>query len=554
MTRVARETESWLASIDGLRETLLEAGEGITVQDLSGRLVFANRAAARAMGFDGPEDVLDLSQGELLSRFELLDGDGQPMAPDRLPGRRALRGEPDEEALVRFRVRATGKEHWAMVRPTLVRDSNGAPRYVISAFHDVTDLKVTEGQLQLLADAGAILGRTTNYQETLNELAFMVVRNLADWCVVDVVEPMGGPRRVAVAHVDPAKLQLAAEVQERYPTARNQSLFERVLATGEPVLIPRVSDEQLAQAAVDEEHASYLRVLGLRSVVVVPLSARGLVLGAMSLIRSESSPAFGASDLPLIRELAARAANAVDNARLLNDANDALRMRDDFMAVASHDMRSPLAAMLGYLQLALRRLRTSGDLDRNKLIEYLASAETMTDRLRDLVDDLMDLSLIRSGRPIPLEQVPLDFCELARVAVEEHAGLAPARAFRLLTPDEPVIVQGDLRRLERVVDNLVDNAVKFSPDDGEIAVRVDRTPTEGRLAVVDRGRGIPSSEQDDVFEPYRRASNASGVRGSGLGLGASRAIVRQLGGEIDMESVEGEGSTFTIRLPLASPG
>jgi signal transduction histidine kinase len=541
----------WLGTAEQLRTVLLRAADGITVQDASGRLRFANLAAARAMGFDDPEEPVRIPGSELMSRFELLDAAGNPLPEGDLPGRRLLRGGPEEGGIVRFRVRATGEERWSLVRPSAVRDADGRIEFIISSFQDVTALKESEQRLSLLADAGAILGGSVDYQETLNELARLVVKQLAVWCVVDVVEPDSGIRRVAVAHGDPEKVRLAEEVQGRYPTADSETgAVGTVLRTGEPMLIPIVTEEQLNDAAQDEEHAGYLRILGLRSVLIVPLIARDTVLGALTLVRSDPARAFGPGDLPITRELAARAAVAVDNARLLNDATEALRLRDDFLAIASHDMRTPLAAILGYLQLAQRRLEASDAPNRGKLAEYLASAEATTNRLTGLVTDLMDVSLLRSGQPLPLERATIDLTELASRIVDLHRRLAPDYTLGLNAGDDPVLVDTDARRLERVLDNLIGNAVKFSPSGGEIAVTVTATDEHACLMVIDHGRGIPEEELGGIFERYRRASNALGVRGTGLGLAGSREIVRQLGGEIEVASRLGEGSTFTVRLPL----
>jgi PAS domain S-box-containing protein len=544
----------WLGTAEQLREVLLRAGDGITVQDVDGHVRFANFAAARAMGFDDPDELVRTPQAELMSRFELLDAAGAPLSGEDLPGRRVMRGGSEEEAVVRFRIRATGEERWSLVRPSAVRRADGSVEFVISSFQDVTPLKESERRLSLLADAGAILGGSVDYQETLNQLARLVVDELADWCVVDVVEPESQMRRVAVAHVDPEKVRLAQEVQRRYPSADGETdAVANVIRTGEPLLVPIVTEEQLAAAAQDEEHAGYLRVLGLRSALIVPLIARGTVLGALTLVRSDPLRAFGESDLPLTKELAARAAVAVDNARLLHDATEAVRLRDDFLAVASHDMRTPLAAILGYLQLARRRL-AAADLDPAKLLDYLESAEKTTNRLTGLVQDLMDISLLRSGQPIPLDRERLDLADLATRIVEQHRRLTPEHRVTLDVGEGPAIVEGDHHRLERVLDNLLGNAVKFSPPEAEIRVALTTSDGLARLSVIDEGLGIPEEDLPGIFERFHRASNATSVRGTGIGLSGSREIVRQLGGEIHVTSRLGKGSTFTVQLPLAPPG
>lgn len=542
----------WVGSAEQLFLVLQEAGDAITVVDMGGELRYANNAAATAMGFSDAAEAVRLPREELMAHFELLDADGRPLSEEALPGRRAKREGSAPEALVRFRIRATGEERWSLVRPALVRDADGKPQFVISSFHDVTALKATERRLTLLADAGSILGKTVDYQESLNELARMVVPDLADWCVVDVVEPESGLRRLAVAHEDPDLVELAEEVQRRWPSNIEEGVTGEVLKAGEPLLLPVISEEQLLAAAQDEEHGRKLRALGLVSVAILPLVARDRVLGLLTLVRSDESRAFRADELPLLRELAARAGTAVDNTRLLHEATEAIRLRDDFLAIASHDMRTPLAAILGYLQLALRRARKADDPGAQKLVEYLSAAEGMAGRLTDLVADLMDISLLRSGRPIALEPVELEIGMVVERLVDAHRRLARTHRF-VLDRLEPVSVHADLRRFERVLDNLLSNAVKFSPEGREIHVTVDQKGDTARVLVKDRGIGIPEVDLPELFTRYRRASNVAGVRGTGLGLAGSREIMRQMGGDIEVTSREGKGSTFTVTLPIVEP-
>ena len=540
--------DGWVGSAEQLFLVLQEAGDAITVVDTRGELRYANKAAATAMGFDDAAEAVRLPREELMAHFEILDAEDRPLPEDALPGRRAQREGSAPEALVRFRIRATGEERWSLVRPTLVRDADGKPQFVISAFHDVTALKATERRLTLLADAGSILGKAVDYQDSLNELARMVVPDLADWCVVDVVEPESGLRRVAVAHEDPSLVELAEEVQRRWPSNIEEGATGDVLKSGEPFLLPVISEEQLVAAARDEEHSRKLRALGLVSVVILPLIARERVLGLLTLVRSDESRAFKEDELPLLRELAARAGTAVDNTRLLHEATEAVRLRDDFLAIASHDMRTPLAAILGYLQLALRRARKAEDPSGQKLVEYLTAAEGMAGRLTDLVADLMDVSLLRSGRPIPLEPVELEIGTVAERLVDAHRKLTRTHHF-VLDHSQPVMVRADLHRFERVLDNLLSNAAKFSPAGGEIRVSVDQERGLGRVRVKDHGLGIPTEDLPELFTRYRRASNVAGVRGTGLGLAGSREIMRQMGGDIGVISREAKGSTFTVTLP-----
>lgn len=539
----------WAGTADDLEQVLRLAAGPITVQDASGRLVYANQAAARQIGFATAEEFLAAPIAEVMARYQLIDEDGRPMPLEALPGRRALRGELEPAAIVGFRVQGDPIPRWSVVQATPVSE-DGHVRFVINAFQDITRLKDTEDRLRILADAGAILADSVDYPSTLQSLAELVVPRLADWCVVDIVES-SGIRRVAVAHPDPRKRAVAEEVQRRYPSDPDRpGGVGDVIRSGRTNLISHVTDEILEAAAQDATHLEMIRGLGLRSAAIVPLIARGQVLGALTLVGAESGHVFEEADLPYLEDLARRAAVAVDNARLLHEAKEAIRLRDDFLAMASHDMRTPLQAVLANIQLAARRLGRTGadDAQREAVRDNLAHAERSTGRLALLVGDLLDVAMLRSGHSLTLERSEVDLAALLMRVVADHQ--ATTRTHRIVLSgalDTPITT--DPVRLERVLDNLVGNAVKYSPAGGEVTVVVSPTDADVAVAVRDHGIGIPASELEEIFEPYRRGSNATKLRGIGLGLSGSRDVIRELGGELTVESTEGEGSVFTVRLP-----
>ncbi len=543
----------WVGDAADLQEVLRLAADPITVQDADGRLVYANEAAARMNGFASAEDFLAAPIEQVVARYTLIGESGAPLARDELPGRRALRGESEPEALVGFRVKGEQHTRWSNVQATAaLRD--GRVRYVINAFQDVTPLKEIEDRLRVLADAGAVLADSDNYQDTLQALAELLVPRLADWCVVDIVEA-GGIRRVAVAHPDPATRALAEEVQRRYPPDLDRpGGMGDVIRTGRAQVTPEITDEMLAAAARDADHLELIRSIGLRSAAIVPLVARGQVLGTMTLAGAESGHRYSEQDLPFLHDLARRAALGVDNARLLHEATEAVRLRNEFLAMASHDMRTPLQAILANLQLAGRRLRRSGagaGEAGEQLAENLAQAESTTARLTRLVGDLLDVAMLRSGHELPLEVSVIEITDLAERVVAEHQ--AGTDQHRIRAEGTAAPVTSDRHRLERVLDNLVENAVKYSPDGGDIVIELGTDEGGTTIAVRDQGVGIPHGEIDKIFEPYHRASNVSTMPGIGLGLAGSRSVVRQLGGDLTVESVVGSGSTFVIRLP-SRPG
>lgn len=411
-------------------------------------------------------------------------------------------------------------------------------------------MKRTEERLRLLADVGAVLGSAADYQTTLQAMAQTVVPAAADWCVIDIVEG-GGLHRVAVAHPDPAMRGVAEQLERDYPPdPSHPGGVAQVIATGEPLIVEEITDQMLAVASRGDGHLALLQQLELRSAAILPLKVRGRVLGAMTLAGSGSGHRFRTEDQAFLEELAYRAAFTIDNARLLHEANEAVRLRDDFLAMASHDMRTPLQAILGNIQLARRRLaRASGnEVATTDLARNLEKAERTTGKLTRLVAELMDVSMLRSGQGLPLELRVFDLASIASQIAEDHQ--ARTERHRILVTGEASLVgEWDQGRVERVLDNLLDNAVKYSPRGGDVTVEVLNDGTHATVSVTDSGIGIPESELARIFEPYRRGSNASMLRGIGLGLAGCRAVLQQLGGELTVESTEGTGSTFRLRLP-----
>jgi PAS domain S-box-containing protein len=540
----------WPGTAAELEMVLERAADAITVQGPDGELVYANHSAAEAMGFASAAELLMTPASDLLDRFAILDESGNELPWSDLPSRRALAGESGPPRIVRFRRRDNGEEHWSLVQATAVTSAASGTRFVVNTFQDVTELKRSEQQLRILADVGSVLAQSNGSGDALRRLAELVITELADWCVVDVLDG-SGPRRLAVAHADPAKRRLAEEIERRYPPdAERASSLASVVRTGRAIVTTEVSRETLRAAAADEEHFRLLEQAGIGSAVVLPLIARGQVLGAMTLVRAPTREPYSDAELPLLEELARRAALSVDNARLLEEANEAVRLRDDFLAMASHDMRTPLSVILANIQLARRKLAAGEHADASR---HMESAERTTQKMTGLVGELMDVTILRAGHQLPLRHEHADLAAIARAHAEDYQRMSDQHRVVVSAPDT-LVGEWDASRVERVLRNLLDNALKYSPHGGDIRLDVtEETDASGRrwaaIAVEDEGVGIPEDELPQLFEKYHRGSNTRELRGTGLGLAGSRAVIEQLGGSIEVSSRLGVGSVFTVRLP-----
>lgn len=235
------------------------------------------------------------------------------------------------------------------------------------------------------------------------------------------------------------------------------------------------------------------------------------------------------------------------------------RARDEFLSSVAHDLKTPLVAIQGMTQLTQRQLRHIESPETEQAAERLEAVVTAARRMAGLVDEMLDLTQLQMGRALELDRREMDLVALAQSAIEQYQSLSTAHHFHLETHYHSLLVAYDPTRLERVIGNLLSNAVKYSPNGGTITVRIEReADTAGEWAILtvsDEGLGIPAADLPRIFERFHRGANVVGqLQGTGIGLASARQIVEQHGGAISVQSVEGAGSSFTIRLPLEPRG
>jgi signal transduction histidine kinase len=400
----------------------------------------------------------------------------------------------------------------------------------------------------LLADAGALLFESLDHREVLERLARLVVRWFADWCMIDLLED-GDIVRVAGAHADPEKQPIVDELRLRYPprwTSPHPST--QVLKTGQPVLLRDISAQLARQITVDDEHARLGTVLGARSGMSVALTAHGRVLGALT-AGSVEPARFDTADLDLMLELARRAAVAIENAQLHHQSQEAVRLRDEFLSVAAHELNTPMAALMLSLE-GLGAPEPELQLDPKGMVQVARLAERQGRRLTKLIRDLLDVTRLSRGA-LSLDYEDLDLTALVREVVARYKPeLERAGCDVSLTLEGPVPGQWDGARLDQVVLNLLANAARFGARK-PIAIRVERVGGDARLTVSDQGIGVDASQHQRIFERFERGVTSHQYGGLGLGLYICRRIVESHGGSIAVESRVGQGATFTVSLPLS---
>jgi len=536
-------------SRDQLDLILRSIAEGVTAQNATGTLVFANDAAARMCGFDTAAAMLTAPPGEILGNFEVFREDGTPFPLDELPGRLALRGQAGS-ALIRFRTKRTAEERWSVVSAAPVVDAAGNVELSVTVFRDVTDRRRGERMWQFLADASAALGSSLDFEVTLKQVAALAVPPIADWCGVEILGAHGALEQLAVAHVDPAKTELAREWRRRWPPEPGSSLY-RVVSSGVPELIPEITDKMIEAATSDPERRRMARELGLRSAMVVPLVVGQKPFGALSFIMAESGRRYDSEDLILATEIGRRASLAVENARAYTDTRIAVQTRDNFLAIASHELRTPLSALTVLMTSLVRAIEKDrlAQMGTEGLKVRLLKADRQTRQLARLVDRLLDVSRL-SSRELRLEREPVDLAEIAREAIARYEDAAAEAGSTI-----DLRVRGtcagvwDRSRLDQVVTNLLGNAVKYGAG-SPIAMSLNTSgAARVRLSVHDGGPGIPVEDHERIFGQFERAA-AEHHPGMGLGLWLVRRIVTAHGGTVTVDSSPGHGATFTVLLPV----
>ena len=459
---------------------------------------------------------------------------------------------------------ADGDLRWMYAYASLMRDGDGRPARMVGTVQDITARKAAEEEraqlireqaaraeaetarrrAAFLAEVGATLASSLDDRATLANVARLAVPEVADWCVVLIVSD-GRPEPVAVQHADPTRREALWELARRFPPRRENAggVFD-VIRTGEARLFGELP--AFSQTA-DPDHERLIGKVGFTSSLLVPLRARSNTIGCLAL--GAVGRRFTENDLSLAQSLADRGALAADNARLYREAQEANRMKDEFLATLSHELRTPLNAIVGWTKLL-----QGGQLDEATTARAITTIDRNARAQTQLIEDILDVSRIVAGK-LHLNVRAVDLAALVEGALDSVRHAAEAKAVRLETDIARAVgpFEGDPDRLQQVAWNLISNAIKFTPRGGRVRVRLRADDEQAVLSVEDNGAGINPEFLPHVFERFRQADSSSTRPHGGLGLGL--AIVRHLvelhGGSVEVTSEgEGKGATFTVRLPL----
>ena len=407
------------------------------------------------------------------------------------------------------------------------------------------------GRLRGLAEA---LGTARDLEDVLRALRSIVIAATpSNALFVSLYDPHKQLRTCAYAWSEGEEV----DVSDLPPMPMTDSPHSRAVETNEVVVCDDFQAAILGQPRFDVQMAVDPRLP--RSAVAVPMAVMGRVVGGFE-VQSAEPAAFTPEHVTLLRLVATMTAAAIENVRLYESERAARRVaeaavaaRDEFLSIAAHELKTPMTTLRGTVQLGLRRLEQDGEVDSKRLERYLRTINEHSAKLVRLTEQLLDVSRIESGQ-LSLERSELDVVPLVQAVVDATQARTSHHRISLQTPDAPPTLVADALRLEQVLTNLLDNAVKYSPDGGAIGVGVAERTTNGKreleISVRDHGLGVPPEHLPRIFERLYQGHTMSYSPGMGLGLYVARQIVELHGGRIEVETPRGGGSRFVVRLPV----
>ena len=428
-----------------------------------------------------------------------------------------------------------------------ILDAAGKPLYLLGISEDITERTRIEKEQRFLAELGAVLSNTLEHQETVTTIARLLVRDLADWCFVDIVEADGRVRHADLASADSTKSEIAEGLKAFPLNPDLPHLMWEILKSRQPQIISEISPRTLEAISQSPEHRRLLDAASMQSAIGLPLIAHGRVIGGLILASSLPERRLGPADLPFLQAVAERAALALDNARLYGEVKRAVQDRDGVLGIVAHDLRNPLNVIQMQAQL-LHRRGVEPERRSPRPGDTIVRAATRMDRL---IQDILDVTRMEAGR-LSVKQARVPSGLVVAESVESQKPLVSAASLdlRLEVADDLPDVWADRDRLLQVFENLIGNAVKFARPSNQVTAGAALRDAEVLFWVADTGPGVAPAELPHLFDRFWQAQK-TGRRGAGLGLSIVKGIVEAHGGRIWAESTMGVGTTFYFTIPIA---
>lgn len=534
-------SRAWQRDKDQLAFTRTMAaslGESVVAVDLRGRITFLNAAACELFRCTEKEAL-----GNPLEQFIRT----RPREPSMTESAEKITMSDRAHREVRSVLVVNGRELIAMSCNSAPIRREGRVTGVVHALEDISERVRADQEKSFLLEADKILTASLDMPKMLNELARASVPRLGDYCVFDLVLENQEIRRVAWAHVNRSKEHLIADSVKHIPNIRfSKHPVSAVIQSGVSEYRPDIDHTWIEESTVSPAHAALLRELRLRSLLTVPIRFGERRIGVLSFGYGESMRRHSRADLALAEELGRRTAFAIENGRLYQEAKRSVEVREQVLAVVSHDLKNPLQviSMTASILAMRRKQEANGD----HWTAGLERIQRSTVRMRRMIEDLLDFASIEAGKLAIYRHLE----NPSSIAAEAIAGVnlfadQLVRVTTTLKAPLPAIFC-DRGRILQVLANILGNAVKVVPRGGVINLSVEARDAEIIFSVSDNGPGISAETRARIFERYQRGDEAK-YRGTGLGLAISRGIVETHGGRIWVDSVLGSGSTFHVALP-----
>ncbi len=423
-------------------------------------------------------------------------------------------------------------------------------RFFTGIIRDITERKRADERTQFLVNATALLSSFIESPSLLSRVAKLPVPLFADWCIVDLCDPAGRVLKSTVAHSHPEKKTILRRLKKRLPnTFQSASLVADVLRQGKARLVAdAVNPFEYAEPQSAEDRELLLR-LDPQSVICVPLVAHHRTFGAITFVLSGPARQYCDADLTVAEDFARRASIALENARLYEEAKEADRRKDEFLATLAHELRNPLAPIRNALEIV-----RMPDVDGEISAKAFAAIERQVDHMVRLVDDLLDLSRLMRGK-VQLRPERLLLRDVIERAIETARPLIDAHRHELVVsvPKSPIYVFADPVRLDQIISNLLNNAAKYTERGGVIRLSAKTRDQEVAIQVRDTGIGIDPKLLPHLFDLFRQAESTLDRSHGGLGIGLTlvRSLVDMHGGKVEARSDgPGTGAEFVVRLPI----
>ena len=453
-------------------------------------------------------------------------------------------------------IRTTGEIRWIKCWVQPVREPDSRVR-VIGTMLDVTDQRANLEGEKLLSSISEVLASSFAFTENVKRAVAMIVENLCDCAYIERFDVDVTSTERVIAVKDPETRKIRTDlVHLRIDPSERENPFIENITSGEVIPLPDYEAFRRKIAEIyNEEYAKSVTVDGMKSGLICVLRAKGQSIGAIILCLRKGSPVnFGKHEARLLKEISYRFTLALENAQLYQSSLDAIRARDEFLSVASHELKTPLQSLTLQNGMLSRKIEKHPDDRRNidEVRKFLESDRRQLMRISRLIEDMLDITRIQSAQ-MRIEIETFDFVSLLRDTLDR---LRPA--FELekmpftLTGESSLVIEADSFRIEQVITNLLSNALKYG-NHKPVEIHVEKKGDQFRFLVKDHGRGISKADQQKIFRRFERLRARNEIGGLGLGLYICQKIAESHGGAVSLESEEGKGSTFILTLPIKHP-